>query len=572
MEVVNINADRSPLAGFRYYHLIFLSLLSGVLFTATLPVRGIPLLDFVAFVPLLLLEDHIHRNRSRYRWGAFFVLVYMAFLLWNLAGSWWLKNASIGGALLAVFVNALLMTWVFQIFHACRKVFRNEKLTWILFIIFWLGFEYFHHNWDLTYPWFSLGNAFSSWPAWVQWYEYTGMPGGSFWILTGNVMAFLAVAELLKTGRVQGRVTRRILIFLGWFIIPSLCSLWIYHTYKNKGEVLEVVLVQPNHDPYKDQYNIGALTAIGNFLTLAEPLTDRKTAFVIGPESMIQENIWEGYMDYSTSIDSLKSWIARHPRTTLIVGASSFRMLLKDDPITVSARQVSPDYLSYHASTYGMPLEKLSGWFDAYNLGFALDTGGITGMTHKSKLVAGVERMPFKKYLEPLLGEVAMNMGGTVGTLAIDDERFVFTHNPSGYRYGVAICYESVFGEFFGDFVRNGADMMFIITNDGWWGNTPGHRQHNAFASLRAIETRRDIARSANTGITCFISQRGEILQPTIYWTPDAIKGEIHTNDKITFYVRYGDYIGKAALLLSVILLLIGISYRLVPLHRRKSR
>jgi apolipoprotein N-acyltransferase len=100
---------------------------------------------------------------------------------------------------------------------------------------------------------------------------------------------------------------------------------------------------------------------------------------------------------------------------------------------------------------------------------------------------------------------------------------------------------------------------LFVITNDGWWGDTPGYHQHNAFSCVRAIETRRSIARSANTGISCFINQRGEILQKLGWWKRDAIKGTINANDKITFYVKHGDYIARIARFFALIVILSAI-------------
>jgi apolipoprotein N-acyltransferase len=88
---------------------------------------------------------------------------------------------------------------------------------------------------------------------------------------------------------------------------------------------------------------------------------------------------------------------------------------------------------------------------------------------------------------------------------------------------------------------------MMIITNDGWWRNTPGHRQHLRYASLRAIETRRSIARSANTGISAIINQRGEIAQRTSWWVRTTLSGTINANEHITPYVKYGDVIGRVA-------------------------
>ena len=154
-------------------------------------------------------------------------------------------------------------------------------------------------------------------------------------------------------------------------------------------------------------------------------------------------------------------------------------------------------------------------------------------------------------------------MGGTVGSLGTDEVRKVYYREKDSLGVSAAICYESVYGEFFSRFVRNGAELMFIVTNDGWWGDSPGHRQHFIYSRLRAIETRRSIARSANTGISAFINQRGDVLHETAYWEPAVIKETIHANDKITFYTRYGNYIARISAFASVMLLLIAISMSL---------
>ena len=98
------------------------------------------------------------------------------------------------------------------------------------------------------------------------------------------------------------------------------------------------------------------------------------------------------------------------------------------------------------------------------------------------------------------------------------------------------------------------------MTNDGWWKNTPGYRQHLSFARLRAIETRRSVARSANTGISALINQRGDVMQQTKWWQRTALRGNLQANDKLTFYVRYGDYIGRVVTFMAVLLLLYYLS------------
>ena len=166
--------------------------------------------------------------------------------------------------------------------------------------------------------------------------------------------------------------------------------------------------------------------------------------------------------------------------------------------------------------------------------------------------------MPYPKLFK-FAEKYAIDLGGTVGTLAINPERTPFVASD-GLKIAPTICYESVYGEFIAEFVRNGANAFFVITNDGWWGNTAGHRQHFLFSVLRAIETRRSVARSANTGTSAFINQRGDVSQATTYWVPAVIKQTINTNDTLTFYVRFGDYIARISILVAAFMLLLTIS------------
>jgi apolipoprotein N-acyltransferase len=133
-----------------------------------------------------------------------------------------------------------------------------------------------------------------------------------------------------------------------------------------------------------------------------------------------------------------------------------------------------------------------------------------------------------------------------------------------------AICYESVFGDFLTQYVRKGASFIAVITNDGWWGDTPGYKQHLAYAKLRAIENRRDVVRSANTGVSCFINQRGEITQQLPYWTQGAIKQNIFCNRELTLFSRTGDLIGKTSVFL-ILFIIVWIAANKI-MQRRKMR
>jgi apolipoprotein N-acyltransferase len=169
---------------------------------------------------------------------------------------------------------------------------------------------------------------------------------------------------------------------------------------------------------------------------------------------------------------------------------------------------------------------------------------------YKSKLVPGAEFFPFKKFL-PFLGPLVRKLGGSYAGLIPQDERVAFYHtSDSSWAAGPIICYESVFGEYVSGYIEQGATMLFIMTNDGWWDNTPGHKQHLAYASLRAIEQRKPIARAANTGISGFIDVYGRAGNLTRYNEANAVQGTIYPNSFRTVYSRTGDVIARFCLLL----------------------
>src|SRR5207253_1586153 len=151
------------------------------------------------------------------------------------------------------------------------------------------------------------------------------------------------------------------------------------------------------------------------------------------------------------------------------------------------------------------------------------------------------EKMPYPRIFG-FLEKYAISLGGSSGSLGVENDRTVFQAQDKTI-IATAICYESVYGGFLSRDMQQGAQLLFIITNDGWWANTPGYRQHMQYARLRAIEFRKSVARSANTGISCFINQRGDVLKKTEWWKPDAISEVLLKNKIKTFYARHGDYL-----------------------------
>jgi apolipoprotein N-acyltransferase len=366
-------------------------------------------------------------------------------------------------------------------------------------------------------------------------------------------MIFLFIRPSIINGKWWLKKRELLLLtgIIAGIIVPIVFSNIIYSSYKEENRPVRVVVVQPNLDPYSEQYVVPPAQVVGRIMELATPYLDSNTNFLVAPESAIQEDMWENEINTFKSIHLLQDIVIKYPNLNVLVGGSTHRYFETGEEVSNTARKFTD------ADIY----------FDNYNTAILLNSRDSLQLYHKSKLTPGVEILPTYKNFK-LLEKLALNLGGTVGSLGTDKTRKVYT-TVNTVKASPIICYESIFGEFFAEFVRNGAEVMFIITNDGWWGNTAGHRQHFAFASLRAIETRRSIARSANTGISAFIDQRGDFTQATKYWVPATIKGTINANDKLTFYVRHGDYPARIASVCGGILFLLSIILHF--LHRRRK-
>lgn len=515
---------------------ILLSVLTGVLLSlAWLGFPGWTL--FIAFIPILYLENYFVERKAEFRSVSIWGHAYLAFFIWNLLTTWWIVNATLAGAILAIVANSFIMSMVFWLIHVARRNFKSN-LGYVALVVFWISYEYMHYHWDIEWPWLTLGNGFANNIRLVQWYEFTGSFGGSVWILLMNILIFKLLINRLQKRPFAISIKPLISLVL-LLLVPVIVSLTMFYSYEEEGESKNIVIVQPNIDPYNEEYDLAAENKkLKTFLSLAEEQIDENTDFVIGPETLFENpSYWnEDKLESNPMLEEMSYFLSLYPKAEMIFGVSSYKVYPDKENAPHTARTGN-----------GMV-------YDMFNTAIYLENNGQKQIYHKSKLVVGVEKMPFAKYLG-FLGDIVINVGGTTNSLGrqIESSNFI---SKGGTDVAPVICYESVFGEYVTQYVQNGADLIFIITNDGWWKNTPGYHQHLSFASLRAIETRRSIARCANTGISCFINQRGEILQPTKWWVEDSIKGSININDQLTFYVKFGDFIARISLFLSALLIL----------------
>lgn len=531
------------------HRLIILSVFSGILLT--LPwwqsFSGIILL--VAFVPLLFVEEFIFIKRDQFKPVYVFGYGFLAFFLWNILSVYWIFKVTLPGALFVMTANSLLMALIFFLYHLTKRNLGRNFGNFSL-MAYWLGWEYFMFHAELAFPWLTLGNGFAKDISLVQWYEFTGTLGGSLWVLSVNLLVFAILRHYIVHRTFGYQVTRMVFTFLMIFV-PILVSLYQFKNYREPGDPVQLVVVQPNIDPIHEKYDgLTQEQQISRVLHLGHSRVDSTTDYLVAPETVIHEDLWQERMHEHPSIRKMQQFVCQYPGLHVIFGVDIRRILGEDEAIPAEAKK-----------------QKDGRYFMRYNAALQLDSTGQIPVYYKSRLVNGIEKVPYPK-LFGFLNDWLLDLGDETGSLGTQDQREIFKDGTKIKGVAPVICYESVFGEFVTRYVRNGAELIVIITNDGWFGDTAGYKQHLHFARLRAVETRRGIARSANTGISALINQKGELIKTTDWWTEGAIKGTLNAFDGLTFYVQYGNYIGRIASFLAVF----GLLYLVAKMLMRSSK
>ena len=499
---------------------LFLALFSGFLLAFSWPFIGFSIFIFVAFVPLLILVNKSTKSNE------VFLFSFIAFFLFNSITTYWVYHATIIGCIVAFIINSLLMASVFWLYSKIKHS-TSSRLGALAFLVMWLSMEYLHLNWQLSWPWLTLGNVFSKTPELVQWYEFTGFLGGSFWIIIVNLLVY-NIFKSFNRNKVIALVTL--------ILAPMLFSFFIYINFEEKGQqFLDVVIIQPNVNPYTDKFSKPYESQLIDFIKLAKTKITKETQLLLAPETALLEGVWENSFEASYSVRTFRKLQNEFPNLNILVGATTYKML---------------DHAKKKSST-SRKLRNENTFYEVYNSAIFIPSFGDVEVYHKTKLVPGAERMPFPYILDPL-ANLAINLGGTSGSLSSDN--YLNSFKIKETIISPLICYESVYGE-----MKLGkSSLIAILTNDGWWKNTAGYKQHFAYSRLRAVEQRKSIIRSANTGISSVINHRGDVLIKSNWDEEICLTSKVAINNGTTFYNRFGDYIGRISVFISSILLIVS--------------
>lgn len=475
----------------------------------------------LAWVPLM----YLHQQKKSVWW------VILAFLGWNLGSIGWLGAVAVNQAMAlipALMVNTSLFSLAWWLFRK-KKQILSPRFRWLSLPLAWVPIEWIHFYWDLDFPWLTVGNALADWPSIIQWYSITGVAGGSFWILAINGILF----EIWLQKKWKNKFYIALLSTV--IIAPILVSVSLNvirhkaNSTNEKNTAIPVVVVQPNIDSYTDKYDWGKFADQFHWLAKESQQYTKPNTWIVWPETAVPGNFLvrfpadvEPQTLHIWQLDSLSNLSKRMPETNFLVGASCAG-IFRDEKAENGQR------------------------IETYNAFLWYRNGILRDVYQKSKMVAGVEKLPFENII-PGIKSLALDFGGTTESLYGQDHLASFDDGHA--TVCPLICFEQDFGKHAAS--GNHANFIAVGTNDGWWNNTNGHIQHFSIAKVRAIENGKWVARAANTGISGFINPEGAVVGKTLTWNQQgSIFMNISSTTSQTIYAQWGDWF---VVLLSIIL------------------
>ncbi len=462
-----------------------------------------------------------------FRGGAWFGVLYFGLLLYWMplalaAFTWWAVPAYVA-VVVVLGLGAGCFTWALS-----RLIHRVGVPLWLALPLTWTALEWLraHAPGGLAFPWLGLGTSLTGYPEVVGAAELVGARGITLWLalLNGLIAEGVRAARTRDGARTSARWAAAFALVLA---VPVAWGYWRAETLVVRP-VGEVVVVQPNVtaqirlDPVRS--NDSTVASLARLL----------------PEG-------------AASSPDLVVW----PEATFL-GPIESDGSLRERVLAVAEKWTAP-------VVFGGIGETVTQEGDQIPLNSAFLTGRDGRLTDfrydKHRLVPLVEGLPFRPGAWRDGGVYVDSYGRGVdwplGTMG------------EGARFGVLICYESIFADHARSFRLEGADFFLNLTNDGWFGREPWYTrtaalwQHPAHLVMRAIEHRVGVARAANTGFSLFVDPLGRVYGRTELFQAVVRSETIYTSDVRTWFTRTGDVAGWTALLLTLGLLAI-------PLPRRR--
>lgn len=484
----------------KFYYLVFVFFLSSILTNYLHPFFG-----------LIFLTPVFYWFQSPKKYPL--IQAFFLALVFNIVPLIWLISTNIKQGLLAILVNSVFYTFLI---YLPFKLVKTKGFVPIVFISLWISFEYIHHLWFFNWPWLTLGNIFSAEVSFIQWYSYSGVIGGSLWIITSNFLIYKSL--FAKKGFV--------LVFLILFI-PILFSKILYLKKEENGKVISCVIVQPFYNSIKERVNTD--TILKKIFSFENQVKLSGSNLLVLPESFISESSWNNSLNDIVAVKKLMNYLRKYKIGYAITG-----ILIKE---INSNGKVNNSILNTK--------------YDLFDSAIFLDSSNFLSYRNKIKLIPIEENLP-----SWLSNYGIMSDNFTAGKLKIN-----FKVSDSVSLANI-ICYESIFTDFVSDMVNKGANGIVMIANEQLLKNEYEKKYYNNICRIRSIENGRYLVKSSNQGFCSVIDTRGnykKILTPTKF---EIERFEVPLFSSKTFYTKYHLLINQFYLLQPLLVLLFFVLYK----------
>jgi len=529
-----------------------LPFLSAVLLALAFPPFHLLLPSFVALVPLALWLRRLPRGREGGRValrGGF-----RAGLLFHALLFHWMLVALLPRTALAVpgfLVAVLLLSGLWAAVAAGVQGAREAGCpVWLGLPVFWTAAEWVRaHLGDLSFPWMQLGESLTGWPRLIGAAELVGARGLSFW------MALVAGLLAAAVGRREGGPRLRWRPLAAAVLVaaaPILYSLEQWEALETRP-VARVTVLQPDLPP---EVKAQPRLAVERTVRWTEELlgTVGSGAGSSGVDGAGRPSMDPGRGRPDPSLRDTGLLVFPETAFPVVPGsamapAGGSRIPLERWIRRLAGRVGAPVLYGALGSVGGAGNGRLNAAF--YRTPPAAGAGD--GRYGKRRLVPGFEQVPFLE-----AAPVRRMLPGAAGSTASRFRRGTTAplFRAGDGRFGVLICYESIFGDLARDYRRRGAGFLVNITNDGWfgtaepaWRRTAALWQHPAHLVMRAVENRVGIVRAANNGISGIVDPRGRWTRRSGLFRPEALAGEVRSGVAPTPFARFGDLAGPLAAL-----------------------
>ncbi|MFZ7111062.1 MAG: apolipoprotein N-acyltransferase [Desulfatiglandales bacterium] len=498
------------------------AILSGLMLTAAFPPASLEWMAWFALVPLLKALRDESPSRA-FRLGCLTGLVhYFTLIYWIIVvlGHYGGLNVFLSLGVLGLF--CLYLSLYPALFSVLTSICRGSRFGLFLIACGWVGLEYMRANVLTGFPWCLLGYSQYRMLTLIQMADLMGVYGLSFLIIFANALIYALLFD--RTFSAKG--------FLKWEAVCTgllLAFALIYGHQRISGlenpdktrPSFTAAIVQGNVDQSVKWHPQYQQKTIEDYERLTLKASAFHPALVVWPETAVPFFFQDG-SEYTERVIQ----IVRKIHAELIFGSPAYTR--------------ENGAIRYHNRAYSLS-----------------STGEISGFYDKTHLVPFGEYVPMSRFfpfvhrLVPAAGDFASGDKNTPLKL-------------SRFTAGTLICFEIIFPELARAQTNAGADLLINLTNDAWFGMTSAPFQHLSMAVFRAVENRRFLIRSANTGFSAFVSPLGEIIQQGSLFQEEVLLQDVRPLDGSPgFYTRHGDLFAFGALIISLIKTFFYLCYRI---------